>query len=67
MKKLWLDERGQARVCRRTARADDRLGRVYQAHRLLEARASDQPDEALDAEAIKRASQLLSPSLTGVG
>lgn len=67
MKKLWLDERGQARVCRRVARADDRLGRVYQAHRLLKARAEAEPDDALDGEATRRAAQLLCQDLTGAG
>ncbi len=67
MKKLWLDERGQARVCRRVDRADDRLGRVYQAFRLLKDRAGGEPDDSLDEEATRKAAQLLSPASTGAG
>ena len=71
-RRLWLDAAGQARVDRRTDRADDRLGGVYQAYRLLSAQSEHECHEegglcTHDLGAVMAAAHLLSPSLSPTG
>lgn len=66
-KKLWLHHSGQARVERRVHRAPEKLGRVFQAQRLLGSQASHACELDVDADglcthdrqAVESASQLL--------